>query len=343
MGTFYDLILKPREESARRFLGENATCDTFEEPQNELLQCHPGLELAEQWRRAKTLLDEIAPYRPAIVAHRGGPQGIKAFENSLAAFESAMRVGVDAIELDIYIDQKQPAEVLVGRGVEKGGKAERLALRQVLQNIPEIPIILDIKSPQTIDLLIALQREVPPEEWSRLLIYSTETEHIQLARTMIPYAQTFEPREITQERLFNLDLSLNEFFPRFAKVLLGFNNGLEILVSQKVSLGEVQSFHQIGENRSPQSCYPALAGPAVGFENDVTVAVTQENLAGKLEASYFATRLWNELSIQCIRNFDVGVAIFIFGINSPGDLRNAIQLGADAVYTDYPGLLLESL
>ena len=52
-------------------------------------------------RRAPAVPPASLPHRPLCVAHRGA--SARAPENTLAAFREAIRLGADAIELDVQL------------------------------------------------------------------------------------------------------------------------------------------------------------------------------------------------------------------------------------------------
>lgn len=70
------------------------------------------------------------PERPIVIAHRGA--SAEAPENTLAAFELAIRRGADAIELDVRLSADGEAVVIhdatTGRTTERRGEVRRLRL-----------------------------------------------------------------------------------------------------------------------------------------------------------------------------------------------------------------------
>lgn len=109
-----------------------------------------------------------------VIAHRGGSELF--FENTMTAFKKAQDLGVDAIECDVHLSKdkhlvimhdpdlkrvagidKKISDMLLSElsQIELKNGEHIPTLEQVLEGI-DIPIIIELKSPQTIASLSAL-------------------------------------------------------------------------------------------------------------------------------------------------------------------------------------------
>lgn len=101
-------------------------------------------------------MTELFP-RPAVVAHRGASSELP--ENTLAAFEEAVRVGADMVELDVRLTADGVPVVLhdsdLGRTTDRSGAVHALPLHEVKradasrgrgprQEIPTLAEVLDV-------------------------------------------------------------------------------------------------------------------------------------------------------------------------------------------------------
>lgn len=170
-----------------------------------------------------------------IIAHRGGNQNWP--ENTLCAFRQNVAAGVDGIEIDVQttkegvavvyhpddlsqwtnssgpIAEKTTEEVTAldasvkykaNGNFQKVCRAEDLkipTLENVLKQIPNVPLIIDMKSLPADRLVNALFAAIPEGEWKRLRFYSTTAEHTSKIRQRKPDAVVFEDRGVTFQRL----------------------------------------------------------------------------------------------------------------------------------------------
>jgi len=172
---------------------------------------------------------------PQVIAHRGGKANWP--ENTICAFRHNIARGVAAIEMDVQVTQDgevvvyHPDDLWVWT-TSKGAVATKVAknivgldttskykgpdayktqcnpdelgipkLEDVLAIIPtKTPIIIDMKSLPAKDLVTALIKTIPDDQWKRLLFYSTNAEHTKLLRERKPDALIFEDRGATFSR-----------------------------------------------------------------------------------------------------------------------------------------------
>lgn len=217
------------------------------------------------------LLGTDAWTRPLIVAHRGGKENWP--ENTIYAIKKAQELGVDIIELDLQLTKdgipvvyhpKDLSEWTQGKGSVRSHTAQQIkklnagwnyktgneypfrkenltvpTLREVLKEVTGIPLILDLKSLPAEPLVRALIQEVPDDEWKRIIVYSTNKEHIEVLKQLRPTSITFEERKTTRQRLLHFINSHECSFPSDAQ-WLGFELKRKMTVLEKFTLGEDQ-------------------------------------------------------------------------------------------------------
>jgi glycerophosphoryl diester phosphodiesterase len=217
---------------------------------------------------SNTLQKLISGNAPLIIAHRGGAKNWP--ENTLFAFRRAAKAGVDAIELDVQVTKDgipvlYHAPDLSAATKEKGTVSSKnweeiqhldvnwsknlkghfyshpdlkiSTLMEVLEEIPNLPLIVDLKSLPAEPLIRALKEHVPEHEWPRLILYSTQKEHTEWARKLIPQAVLFEDRDITRRRLVQFINSRECNSPSNAS-WLGFELKRKMNVTEKFTLGQ---------------------------------------------------------------------------------------------------------
>ncbi|MFV0427716.1 MAG: glycerophosphodiester phosphodiesterase [Beutenbergiaceae bacterium] len=124
--------------------------------------------------------------RPAVIAHRGNSS--VAPENTMAAFETALRVGSDAIELDLQVTSDGEAAVIHnptfnattnGIGFVNEHPSSMLAELDAgswfapafaQQHVPTLPMVLDwLGNHERIGLLVEVKEDWPLEPLERVL------------------------------------------------------------------------------------------------------------------------------------------------------------------------------
>ncbi|MEH6526555.1 MAG: glycerophosphodiester phosphodiesterase family protein [Sneathiella sp.] len=209
---------------------------------------------------------------PLIIAHRGGASDWP--ENTLLAFQESKDIGVDAIELDVQLTRDgipvvfhSPDLSRTTNGVGAIGNknlkyikslnagwnfaAERQypyrrynleipTLAEVLTQVSDIPLIIDLKSLPAKPLIKALVDTIDEKQWSRLVFYSTNSEHLKSFHRFKPDAVTFEDRSISRKRLLavaNQQVCLHNS----ASLWIGFELNRTMVVTEKFVLGSGQT------------------------------------------------------------------------------------------------------
>lgn len=179
----------------------------------------------------------------------------------------------------------------------RGDEIRIPALQDILHEIPNVLLILDIKAEPSEPLIRALVDTVPESEWSRLILYSTNSDDWALLRKVKPDVMSFEDRSITRARL------------------------LECLVNR--------------------NCLYESQSRWIGFELDWSIDV-MEQLEREPGSTRISCRAWSPDAVACVRKMAPNAKIVFFGVNTEAQFRDADELGADAVYTDDPVLLIDA-
>ena len=110
-------------------------------------------------------------------------------------------------------------------------------LEQVLHAYPKTFLIIDLKSLPAKALVDALVQTISDEESARLVFYSTNSEHIDLINRLKPHWRTFEKRDITRQKLLELNQSGNTSQPPTSH-WIGFELKRKMSVTETFALGQ---------------------------------------------------------------------------------------------------------
>lgn len=206
---------------------------------------------------------------PLVIAHRGGGQNYP--ENTLLSFSKSLEMGCDALELDVQVTKDGVVAVYHpndlkqwtnGSGSISSHNWEEIAdldagyqfkpaegypyrgqnvkiptLTQVLKIFPRSLIIIDMKSMPAESLVKALIHTISDEETERLIFYSTNSQHIELLHQMKPHWKTFETRDKTRQRLFDLNQTGGSEVP-LTDNWIGFELKRKMSVTEEFALGQ---------------------------------------------------------------------------------------------------------
>jgi glycerophosphoryl diester phosphodiesterase len=206
---------------------------------------------------------------PWIIAHRGGGQNFP--ENTLLAFSKSLEMGCDALELDVQVTKDGVVVVYHPDNLKQwtNGSGSILEhtweevtnlnagynfkleenypfrslnlkipkLEQVLERFPKTLIIIDMKSLPAENLVNALIQTISDEESTRLIFYSTNSEHLELLSLNKPYWKTFETRDITRQRLLDLNQSRQSELSLTSN-WIGFELKRKMMVTETFALGK---------------------------------------------------------------------------------------------------------
>lgn len=218
-----------------------------------------------------TLILAITPLfsTPWVISHRGGSQQLP--ENTMLAFAKSMEMGCDALELDVQVtkdgvvvvyhpeDLKQWTD---GSGPVSSHTWEEISvlnaaynykpeknypfresqlripkLEDVLRQFEKTVLIIDLKSLPADNLVKALVNTISDEDAEHLLFYSTNSEHIDLLNACKPHWRTFEKRDVTRQRLLELNLNGHSDLP-YTAFWMGFELKRKMTVVETFALGK---------------------------------------------------------------------------------------------------------
>lgn len=213
---------------------------------------------------------------PFIVAHRGGtgdmPENtLQAFstalENRADALWMTVQVTKDGIpvlyrpaDLDSLTDGQGPLDAITLNDLRKlnagysfsrqdasgqliypyRAKPLRIpTLREALEAVPKnVPIMLDMKQTPAAPLVEAIAQVLDSTNaWSRVRLYSTDSEAIQLMKAQHSQAQVFETRDATRNRLVDLSLGGTCDNPPPARSWVGIELHRQVEVIEHFTLG----------------------------------------------------------------------------------------------------------
>lgn len=145
--------------------------------------------------------------KTVVIAHRGGSQLF--LENTLTAFRKVQELGVDAIEIDVHATKDGGLVVIHDPDLNRIAGVDRYVSDMTLdeirkvelpsgEHIPEldevlrevhIPLVIELKSPDTIKALIAIFKE-NDEFISRCVVISFFHDILKLLKEQFPDLET---------------------------------------------------------------------------------------------------------------------------------------------------------
>lgn len=271
---------------------------------------------------------------PKIIAHRGGQ--LEAPENTLYAFKKAMEVGVDGIELDVQLSKDSlpilyhPAslqEKTNGVGAINTWIAADLRLlnagyqfsnqndyffrnnREVDTHMPSLEEALKF-IPKKYFIVIDL-KSLPAKPL------------IEAVFKVVNAEQDWDRVFFYSTSMEHSDLLRNE--PR-ANVFEPRDDTRQRLLATLLN----------------NDCLPALGKFYwSGFELRRKMRISEQLQLGTGQTEIDIRRFWNNKSVICMRGSEFKNKIVLFGINTEEDIRTAVDLAVDAIYTDCPQKMMK--
>ena len=246
--------------------------------------------------------------KPLIIAHRGGGQNWP--ENTLAAFQGSQQLGVDIIELDVQLTKEgipvlYHAKDLSQKTAGKGPVGKRtLAYVQKL-GIPTLAEVL--QKIQNIPIIVDM-KSLPAEPLARAL------------------AQQIPETEWKRLLFYSTNKEHLEWIHKLKPAAVTFE-------SRKTTRERLLEF------ANAQKCDFKSEALWLAFEQDRKMNVVEKFTLGE-ESDEIDFKLWTPQSIACVRKMAPKAKIVLIGINTKKDLKKALQLNVDGVYTDNPKELL---
>ena len=251
--------------------------------------------------------------KPLVIAHRGG--AAVAPENTLSAFERALAIGVDGIEFDLQLTQ-DGALVVVHDLLQPG---------EIRPEIPGLAATLDLIATRSPDAIVIVDVKARPwvgaDEGPRILDRAApllaaypRPENLVLASFdwgAIEYAAGVLPHH---RRAFNT------MAHRWLRGLTPQQTGLD---DPRDFLAYAEAWHQ-------------THGP--GHE-----ALSLLDVIHRAGGSIWSCQHRDLTAPAIARARELGLAVWTWTVNTPADVDRCVDLGVDAVMTDWPDHLLNHL
>ena len=254
--------------------------------------------------RIRENITNIMRTRPLIIAHRGNSS--EAPQNSRIAFQQAIDLGVDVIELDVNKTQDGFPVIFHGPSLKETAQIDGFIH----------------------DLTLAEARQLDIGSWKGKR-YAGE-------RIMtLP-----EVLEFAKDRVrLAIDLKTEEIIPAIVRCIQEAD-----MVDDVVICG----------------CYVSTAQKVWACDNRLTIVLNMDSAMGKLAKqedkpafyrAYIQQAAYNHLSALNVNYQYVtselvrlahfrAIPVWTWTVDRPDDMRRLIQLGVDAIYTNYPKRLL---
>jgi glycerophosphoryl diester phosphodiesterase len=248
--------------------------------------------------------------RPIIVAHRGGKDVWP--ENTMYAFERAVKLGVDVLELDVHPTSDGHIVVIHDATVDRTSNGSGSVDQMTLEELKQLDFAYHF---------------VPPKSNTHTLRDSGIT-----ISTLETVLQKFS------DAFFNIEIKHNsvEFAQKVIESIQQNRMAGQVLVA---------SFHQDVMTHL-RSNAPEMAVVATRAEIKKMVLLSKIGCAGLLEpnANVFEVPVkrndFQFISAGFIKSVHAkGQGVYAFTINDSTEMRTLLDLGVDAIVTDRPYIL----
>ena len=266
---------------------------------------------------------DVFPYiiepgtRPIVIAHRGG-RGLRP-ENTLVAFDYAVSIGVDVLEMDVVLTKDSVLvtihDVTIDNTADTTGSVADYTYQQLQQfnfgyhfqaSDGTYPYRTDpVRIPRLQDVLMAY-----PDALLNIEIKNSGAEGMYAASRLVDLINTYHnPKKVVA---FSFDNTVMNYFRSI--------NTDSIITG--ASLNDVTDFLQ---------AYQSGTDSVFNIEGQVFALPTDFSSIDLTESNF----------IDAIHRHDVGVHYWT--INDKAEMKTLIQKGADAIITDRPDLMQEAL
>ncbi len=272
------------------------------------------------------LLTMVASYcsaAPQLIAHRAGTAD--APENTLPAIRLALENGADAIWVTVQLSKDgvpvlyRPADLSAlsaQRGPVSGFSAAQLASVDVGETFTADSQSWRGKD-ATIPTLDRVLREWP-ETFFYLDIKSPDADPQMMASRLLDVLE--QTHSLKRVRVYSTE---DKYLQALAPSIPRFVTRSET----RTRLADISLSHHCQAPATAQTDY------WYGLELNRKVTLVEKFTLG--EGASPATLTWDKEAMDCFRS-QGNAHILFFGVNSPGDYRRAIMLGADGVMVDSP-------
>lgn len=273
---------------------------------------------------------------PMIIAHRGGQ--LEMPENTLYAFKKAIELGVDGIELDVQLSKDSvpvlyhPSDLNIrtnGEGVISSFSVSALRQFNAGYRFTLDQVVFPYRNMQQIDLHIPTLEEA----------FKCIPKHLFII---------IDLKSLPAKPLVDAVFEVVDANHEWDRVLFYSTSDEHTAILTKESRAIV--FEPRNQTRShllqlmlnADCVRSSIYYPWVGFELRRTMTLVEKLQLGQGSTEVDIHRLWNKKSMQCIKGEAKSKSkVALFGINTEEDYRLALELGADAIYTDCPERMMK--
>ncbi len=271
--------------------------------------------------------------RVMVIAHRGGQ--VEAPENTLYAFDKVIQIGVDGIELDVQLSKDHIPVVYHPKELSAKTNGKGSVNSFTVADLKRLNVGYNF----TLD-----GQNYPFRGDSSGLAMPTLEEAFRNIPKNIFIIIDF--KSLPAAPLVDAVLKIVDAMNEWDRVLFYSTNHehMDILAKEnRTILFEPRDTTRLRllQITINNNCYKPLKHyPWIGFELHRTMIISEKFQLGEGHTT-LDMNLWNEKSMQCMRDAKAKCKVSLFGINTKEDYLSAKKLGVDAIYTDCPEKIMQ--
>ena len=246
--------------------------------------------------------DNANPSHRGITAHRGNSGMFP--ENTLPAFENAIELGVDWIELDLFLTKDQQLVVIHDQTTERTGDRALDVTKSTLQEIQSVDVANDFRNRHKLSISDCPPQHIPQlEDVLNLVMRQNRT------------------RVSIQPKVDCVAKAVKVIQKMGAENLVGFNDGnLKLMIKAKQLAPDATIFWDRGVNTN--------------INEDIQTATQYR----------FHALIYQDqgISLEKInRTKMAGLNVGAWTVNDPDRIRELLRMGVNRIYTDYPQRMIK--
>jgi len=246
--------------------------------------------------------DNANPSHRGITAHRGNSGMFP--ENTLPAFENAIELGVDWIELDLFLTKDQQLVVIHDQTTERTGDRALDVTKSTLQEIQSVDVANDFRNRHKLSISDCPPQHIPQLEDVLNLVMRQNRTRVSIQPKVDCVAKAVE---VIQKM--------------GAENLVGFNDGnLKLMIKAKQLAPDATIFWDRGVNTN--------------INEDIQTATQYR----------FHALIYQDqgISLEKInRTKMAGLNVGAWTVNDPDRIRELLRMGVNRIYTDYPQRMIK--
>ena len=246
--------------------------------------------------------DNANPSHRGITAHRGNSGMFP--ENTLPAFENAIELGVDWIELDLFLTKDQQLVVIHDQTTERTGDRALDVTKSTLQEVQSVDVANDFRNRHKLSISDCPPQHIPQLEDVLNLVMRQNRTRVSIQPKVDCVAKAVE---VIQKM--------------GAENLVGFNDGnLKLMIKAKQLAPDATIFWDRGVNTN--------------INEDIQTATQYR----------FHALIYQDqgISLEKInRTKMAGLNVGAWTVNDPDRIRELLRMGVNRIYTDYPQRMIQ--